>query len=139
MSRKKRKDKTYAKSDNTRKKGNRQGMRYDNDYADDDDDEYREIESRRESQRTLAPRRTRSKTRKAKNKDEVIEILDSSSEEESSDEEEVLSPKHNERNQFVEVSCHIAVGLVSFYTHFISTGAISFPSPAECNKASLRS
>lgn len=108
MSRKKRKDKTYAKSDNTRKKGNRQGMRYDNDYADDDDDEYREIESRRESQRTLAPRRTRSKTRKAKNKDEVIEILDSSSEEESSDEEEVLSPKHNERNQFVEVSCHIA-------------------------------
>jgi hypothetical protein len=127
---KKRKDKTYA----TKKKLSKQGMLLD-DYA--DDAEYREIESRRQSyQSSSATRRTRSKTRKAKNKDEVIEILDSSSEEESSDEEEVLSPKRNESNQFVEVSCDMLIGLVSFIHNFISTGIISFSSPAECNKAS---
>jgi hypothetical protein len=107
---KKRKDKTYA----TKKKLSKQGMLPD-DYA--DDDEWRGVEPQRQLQRSLAPRRTRSKTRKAKNKDEVIEILDSSSEEESSDEEEVLSPKRNESNQFVEVSC---CGIAD-WTRFVNT------------------
>lgn len=125
---KKRRDKSYAKSDNTRKKGNRQGMRY--------DEEWRDVESKLSLRSSSSTRRTRSKTRKAKNKDEVIEILDSSSEEESSEEEEVFSPGPNESNQFVEVSCNLLIGLVSLYTLFISTG-IMFFLPAECNKASL--
>ena len=141
MPRKKRKDKTYAKSDNTRKKGNRQGMRYDDDADDDyaDDKEWRVMESQKQSQRSLArsssaTRRTRSKTRKAKNKDEVIEILDSSSEEESSDEEEMFSPGHDESNRIVEVSCDIAEWARFVYKHLLSNWYhILFLT--ECNKA----
>ena len=112
----KRKNKTYGKSDNTRKKGTRQGMLYD-DYA--DDNARRDIESRLSLRSSSATRRetrrsSRSKTRKA---NEVIEILGSSSEEESSDEEEVISPGHNESNQFVEVSCDIAYCSRIVHTH----------------------
>ncbi len=108
--------KGYGKSGNTKKKLSKHGMQYDNDYA--DDGEWRDIESQRQSQRSSATRRTRSKTRKAKNKDEVIEILDSSSEEESSDEEEVFSPKLNESSRFVEVSCCVA-DWTRFFLHIL--------------------
>ena len=67
-----------------------------------------------------------SSVRKAKNKDEVIEIVDSSSEEDSSDEEEMFSLGCDESNRIVEVSCEIADWARFVYTHILSQLA-SYP------------
>ena len=56
------------------------------------DDEWRAAGSTSSLGLASTKRQTRSRTRKAQKKDEVIEILDSSSEEESS-EDEAMSPE----------------------------------------------
>jgi hypothetical protein len=95
---------THRKRINTtRKKLLKHGAAFDLEY---EDEEWRLTKARSTLSFVGSTRQTRSKskTRKIQNEDEVIEILSSSSEEDSSD-NEVLSPVRKERKQVIEVRC----------------------------------